>query len=106
MIPLEYLKYLYLRKVDDVRQRVAADDHYDIIMASAILRHLLFDDLPLIHRANSDLRLKLTFAIFEPRVGRAGVVASIPPISHQRDYPASFRGLELTRLSGQPFMSN
>lgn len=60
----EYVKYFYLRKVDEVRARAAADDYYHLIMASGLLRHLLLEDFPLIHKANKDLRLKIRFEIW------------------------------------------
>jgi hypothetical protein len=59
----EYVKYFYLRKIDEVRGRATTGDYYDLIMASGLLRHLLFEAAPLMHLANRDLQLKLTFTI-------------------------------------------
>ncbi len=59
----EYIRYFCLRKIQEVEQRAASGDYYDTIMAAGLMRHLLIDDVPLIHRANRDLRFKFRYTI-------------------------------------------
>ena len=58
-----YARYFYLRKVKEAEQRAQFGDYYDLIMAAGLIRHLLLEDAPLIHKANKDLRIKLRFTI-------------------------------------------
>jgi hypothetical protein len=67
-----YAKYFFLRKVDEVRWRMQTGDYFDMIMAAALLRHLVLDEAPLLHKANRDLKLKLEFEVSRP-------LAPIPP---------------------------
>ena len=59
----KYARYFYHRQVDEVQKREAMGDYYDLMMAAGLLRHLLLDDVPLIHRANREYRFKLKFLI-------------------------------------------
>jgi hypothetical protein len=85
MSSLEYDKYLYLRKVDEVHQKIATGDYYHIITASGLIRHLLLEGKPLAHRANRDTRLKLKFEVAKrrpgpPPIARADLLFHAAPI--------------------------
>jgi len=64
MTILEFRKRLYCNKVEEVRQRVATRDPYDLIMATGLIRHLLMEEgQSLALRASRDLRHKLSFTV-------------------------------------------
>jgi hypothetical protein len=68
---------LFAYKLRDLRDRVKSRNEYDLLQVSALLRHLVQDEQPLMHGANRALKWEARFA-----VGCAGVVdhyASIFP---------------------------
>jgi len=54
---------LFVRRFDDLVLGLKARDDYEIVKVGAILRQLLLDDTPLIHKANRQHRLKLRFVV-------------------------------------------
>ena len=58
---------LFLETLRDLQSKVAAGDDYSMLRASALLRQLLLDGTPLIHRVNRDIHVKIRF----PVCGRA-----------------------------------
>lgn len=56
---------LYLRTIEDLENRLAKPDEYNVIRAAALLRHLLIDGPPLLHTANRRLQLKLVWREFQ-----------------------------------------
>lgn len=64
-------KELYVRTIQDLKERCESLDRYDLLRASALMRQLLFDDEPLIHAANREAKMKIRFTIVpwtEPHV--------------------------------------
>ncbi|HTE49662.1 MAG TPA: hypothetical protein VK698_02230 [Kofleriaceae bacterium] len=55
--------YLFLETCLDLEARLNEAKPYSLIRASALLRQLLLDGTPLIHRANRQFRLKLKFSV-------------------------------------------
>jgi hypothetical protein len=72
----KYQQWLYLNKVEEVRQRVAADNYYDLVMATGLVRHLLLEQFALADKANRHLpnREKLKFEVLRGKIGRASPV--------------------------------
>jgi hypothetical protein len=58
---------LFLQTLDDLSRRVDAQDPYEILGASALIRKLLLDSEPLIDQVNRQHRLKLRFRVGLPR---------------------------------------
>lgn len=58
---------LFLNTMQDLRDRVASQDPYVVLVASGLLRKLLLDDAPLIDQVNRERRLKVWFEVGEPR---------------------------------------
>jgi hypothetical protein len=54
---------LFVRRFDDLVLGLKARDNYEVVKVGAILRQLLLDDTPLIHKANRQHRLKLRFIV-------------------------------------------
>jgi hypothetical protein len=54
---------LFIRDVDSLQEIVANPSASNLLNASAILRRLLMDASPLLHRANIENRLKIRFTI-------------------------------------------
>lgn len=54
---------LFVRRFDDLLLGLNARDDYEIVKVGAILRQLLLDDTPLIHKANRHHRIKLHFTV-------------------------------------------
>jgi hypothetical protein len=57
---------LFLLTFDDLEERVALGrGEYDALMSAWLLRKLLLDEQPLVHRANRSRRLKLKFRMYD-----------------------------------------
>lgn len=56
-------KELYLRTIRDLEQKSRSRDRYELLRSSALMRQLIFDDVPLIHAANREIRLKFRFTL-------------------------------------------
>lgn len=54
---------LLVRRFDDLLLGLSARDDYEVVKVGAILRQLLLDDIPLMHKANRHHRLKLRFTV-------------------------------------------
>jgi hypothetical protein len=54
---------LLLKSLDDLRSRLAAGRHYDMLRAAAIIRQLILDTSPLVHAANRAHQLKIRFLL-------------------------------------------
>src|SRR5262245_25997056 len=67
MSNLIYQKWLYLRKFDDIRERAKSNDLYELMMATALVRHLLLENYGLAHKANQETRLKFHFEVCVPK---------------------------------------
>jgi hypothetical protein len=67
----KYQQWLYLNKVEEVRQRVATNDYYNIVMATGLVRHLLLEDFALADKVNRHFpqRAKLKFEVMPGRIG-------------------------------------
>ena len=57
------LQYLFLKIMDDLREVSHSDDLYHHLRVAALLRILLFDARPLIHRVNAVHRVPISFWI-------------------------------------------
>lgn len=64
---------LFLRSLDDLEQRIADQDPYTILGASAIVRKLLIDGNPLVDQVNREHRLKIRFEVGEQNYSIPGV---------------------------------
>ena len=59
---------LFLLTFEDLEERVALGrGEYDALMSAWLLRKLLLDEQPLVHRANRSRRLKLKFRMYDDR---------------------------------------
>jgi hypothetical protein len=54
---------LFLHTLDDLEQKLASADEYDVLMAAALLRKLLVDGGRLVDQVNHDHHLKLRYRI-------------------------------------------
>ena len=83
------LQYLFLRVMDDLRRTSHSSDIYDNLRVAALLRLLLFDSTPLLHRVNVNFRMPWRFWVGRKVVDR---VAEQPPLK-----PGSGRQIRLAR---------
>ncbi len=56
----------FLETLLDIDTKVAAGDSYQLIRAAGLLRQVVLDGEPLVHKANRAHRLKLTFSVLDP----------------------------------------
>ena len=63
MFSNDSLKYLYLRKVQEVEQRIATRNYYNFMMAAGLLRHLFFDDPSLVEIVRREHCIQIRFEI-------------------------------------------
>jgi hypothetical protein len=57
---------LFLLTFEDLEERVALGrGEYDALMSAWLLRKLLLDEQPLVHRANRSRRLKVKFRMYD-----------------------------------------
>ena len=67
------MRQVYLRTIDDVRQKLKGDQH-DIVMASGLLRKLLLDGgSSLVDQLNRNHRRRLTYEVISPTALPAGL---------------------------------
>ena len=60
---------LFLLTFEDLEERVTLGrGEYDALMSAWLLRKLLLDEQPLVHRANRSRRLKLKFRMYDDRL--------------------------------------
>ncbi len=64
---------LFLDTLSDLEKRVASQDDYEVLGASALIRKLLLDEHPLVDQVNREYRIKLSFAVTAPRQLPAGL---------------------------------
>jgi hypothetical protein len=64
---VERIETLFLSTLDDLEARIASQDPYAILGASALIRKLLVDEYPLVDQINRTYRLKITFEVTEPQ---------------------------------------
>ena len=63
---------LFLRTLDDLEEKAVGTDEYEATRAAGLLRQLLMDGGALVHRVNTDHRLKLSFEVADhPRFDAA-----------------------------------
>jgi|SRR5438132_8135897 len=60
--------WLFVRVCRDLEKRLRSVDEYEVLKSSGLLRQLLLDDAPLVHRANKNYKLDIEFEItdFQP----------------------------------------
>lgn len=58
-------EWVFFRTVCELAKRVQSDDDYEIITSAALIRHLLIDGEPLVHKAQKRLQLKPRFTIYK-----------------------------------------
>jgi hypothetical protein len=54
---------LFLLTLEDLRSKLASGKEYDLIRACGLCRHLILDDIPLVHLVNRRHRIKLRFEV-------------------------------------------
>src|ERR1700722_2833456 len=52
--------------LDDLAARAVSDDEYDVLFSAALVRKLLTDDEPLMHRVNRTYKLAIRFTFNAP----------------------------------------
>ena len=57
---------LFLSTLDELDVKAQSNDSYDLLTISALIRKLLIDSDPLVHRVNRQYKLKLQFHIGLP----------------------------------------
>ena len=62
---MDYAENLFLETLKDLEARVSARDPYTILGASALIRKLLLDDVPLVDQVNRKFTLKLSYEVTE-----------------------------------------
>ncbi len=76
---------LFLRTLEDFAQRIASEDAYEVLGASALIRKLLIDSSPLVDQVNQKYRLKIEFEVMPQR--------SLPPSVPIPDFSSVQDGL-------------
>lgn len=56
-------KVLFIKTLEDIKNRLSSQDAYEILMIAGLLRKLLLDDYPLIDQVNEKGRFKIKFII-------------------------------------------
>lgn len=54
---------LFIHTIQDIKERLASTDSYEILMIAALLRKLLLDAFPLVDQVNKSRRIKIKFII-------------------------------------------
>lgn len=54
---------LFINTLKDLQGKINSNDHYEILMAVALLRKLLIDGDPLVNKVNKNLRQKIEFTV-------------------------------------------
>src|SRR5262245_20723045 len=62
---------LFVRAYDDLDEKSGSKDEYILLRAAAVLRQLLLEEHPLVHKVNRSERLQLKF--------RFGLLGELPP---------------------------
>jgi hypothetical protein len=62
-VPIDNVDNLFLHTLKDLQTKICSNDHYEVLMAAALLRKLLIDENPLMDQVNKNRRLKITFTI-------------------------------------------
>ena len=57
------LERFFLHTLHDIEQKLTANDSYALIRLSGLIRHLLLDGQPLLHKVNAIYHLKLRFSV-------------------------------------------
>jgi hypothetical protein len=78
------LQYLFIRVMSDLNRISLSADDYDSLRVASLLRPLLMDDQPLIHRVNRIHKLSLSFSVGMVLENRVVDPATLPPSSTPR----------------------
>lgn len=78
------LQYLFARVVQDLDRVSRSADDYDNLRAAALLRLLLLDSAPLIHRVNRVHHLPIRFAVGEVLIDSVVDPNTLPPLTGPR----------------------
>ena len=64
MLSVTFLKQLFLRKAQEIQQRIrATPNYYNYMMAAGLIRHLFFDDPSLVEKVRSEYGIPIRFEI-------------------------------------------
>lgn len=78
------LQYLFIRVAQDLHRIAKSQDDYDGLRVASLLRLLLIDDSPLIHRVNRIHRLPLQFRVGHVLIDDVVDPATLPPSTEPR----------------------
>lgn len=93
---------VFLRVADDLTQRVHGPrDEYELLRASGLIRQLLMDETPLVHRVNRSVRLPLRFAV---SAANAATPLPVPGYSARWSNPDPF-DLRPTTVTLEQFLA-
>src|SRR5437764_385945 len=62
-VPIDNVDNLFLHTLKDLQAKISSNDHYEVLMAAALLRKLIIDKNSLVDQVNIHRRLKITFTI-------------------------------------------
>jgi hypothetical protein len=79
---------LFLATLADISEKLAHGTWYDLVKAAALLRQLLLDDTPLVHRVNRNIRKPISFIVTD--------YVTLPPLTPDHHWqnldPSGFPG--------------
>lgn len=93
----------FLRFILDLQARIAANDRFNLLEASAILRRLLLDASPVLHLANREHRRKLFFPFVPERL--TSVSGTQPTFQFINLCPFFADPLKIQKLNLQEFLA-
>ncbi len=96
---------LYLKTIDDLKNRISSHNPFDILSASANIRELFFDDPPLVELASKPYTSNFTFAVCLPAPEPPGLSEPATfSIQEELDPDTSRPGWPTTRLPREQFL--
>ena len=96
---------LFLKTLDDLRNRIRSNDPYEILGASAIIRKLFLDDQPLVDQVNRQYKLKFDFNVCLPAPNPPGLPEPVVfSIQDGLDPDTSLPGKPISHLKRDQFL--
>jgi hypothetical protein len=81
-------EYIFLATLMDINAKLSEGTRYDLIRAAGLLRQLLLDPTPLMHKVNRTYRRKIRFEVLDTRVEPPGS----PSLAWQNPDPSLWPG--------------
>ena len=98
-------EHLYLKSIDELKDRISSHNPFDILSASANIRELFLDDPPLADLANEQLTSNFTFDVCLPAPESPGLSEpAVFSLQEELDPDTSRPGWLTTRLPRDQFL--